>query len=213
MQPFPSLPAFTVAITLLKYAGTQTDVMQVLQRLSHTTRAFCYHHKSSLDSTLVLQCVNFKNNAAMHGIGNFNDNQLKEYEWPSKELFDKFNLSKKPVMLKSLTLNYSKHMYNHKDRVSQIRDNVEEVKDVNQFVVMGLQSIQVHLNNGMSSPAIPFHNENNNCGSEELMANSTECKHVHALWFKRTKIQRYNAFTSIQVEYDSNTVKHIAERS
>ena len=138
MQPFPSIPAFTVAITVLKYAGAQSDVMQVLQRLSHTTRAFCYHHKSSLDSTLVLQRVRFKNNARMNDIGNMNRNQLTDYEWPSKELFDKFNLSKKPVMLKSLTLHYSKHMYNHKDRVKQIRDDAENVSDVNQFVVMGL---------------------------------------------------------------------------
>ena len=99
-------------------------------------------------------------------------------------------------MLKSLTLHYSKHMYNHKDRVKQIRDDAENVSDVNQFVVMGLQSIQVHLNNGMSSPAIPFQNENNNCGSEELMVNNNEFNqsslpnlcHVHAFKFKRTKI-------------------------
>lgn len=58
LQPFPALPAFTVAITVLKYAGTQASVMQLLQRASHTTRAYCFHHKASLDQLLIKQIVN-----------------------------------------------------------------------------------------------------------------------------------------------------------
>ena len=48
MLPFPTLPALTVAFTILEYAGTAKQALELMQVLSHASRAFGYQKKNHL---------------------------------------------------------------------------------------------------------------------------------------------------------------------
>ena len=75
--------------------------------------------------------------------------------------------SVKPVQMQSITLHYSNQDYGHSIAIQKIKKDEYS----GEAVTKSLQSIQVHLNNGMSSPVVPFNSEDNCTGSEQLLHN------------------------------------------
>jgi len=51
-QPFPSLPAYPVAVTVLTYIGWDVAVYSLLSRLSKTTKTYKDQHSTVLANTL-----------------------------------------------------------------------------------------------------------------------------------------------------------------
>ena len=62
-----------------------------------------------------------------------------------------------------------------------------------------IQSIQVHLTNGMNSPEVPFKNQHRKSGSETLLA-EFNYSHVRSISYRLTEIGNYQSFTSFRFE-------------
>ena len=122
MQPFPKLPAFTVAITILSYYRTCSEVMPILQRLSHTTRAYCYYHKMTLQRHLVPNCLAVITKPLQSRGDALNHlNESQTFVWPPQYLLDQIKNSSRPVRISKLTIHYAECQNNHRRVVEQMR--------------------------------------------------------------------------------------------
>lgn len=133
---------------------------------------------------------------------NLDKYKCKTYTWPTREVLEQISHSARPVKLKKLTLRYTDEIFQHKRLVDQLKKGGDEAANLSNIEqrLKAIQSIQVHLSNGMSSPVIPYSKPDNDGGVEDILQDF-HCEHVKSISFRTTKMGQFKSITSFAVTY------------